>query len=127
METFISFVEYILCYHAWCHYSCNLPREMQEDKELISFSTRMVVQYFDTIIYRGDNTVDSGTCKIHSQMHNMNFFGDLMQYNMETGERGLKIWAKSVLRMAVKHGHDKFTRSTANHVGDRLLLNAYAD
>jgi hypothetical protein len=25
-KPFVSFVEYILCYHAWCHYSHQLPR-----------------------------------------------------------------------------------------------------
>ena len=53
------------------------------------------MQYFDTIIYRGDDSVDTDTCKMHSQLHtDYKYFGGLMQYNTETGERGLKTWGK---------------------------------
>jgi hypothetical protein len=90
----------------------------------------MVVQYFDTIVYRGDDTVDSDTCKIHTQLHNdriHKFFGDTMQYNMAMGERGLKVWAKRVSKTAPKQGRDKFTFTTSVRVGERMLLNAIAD
>jgi len=130
MDTFLSFVEFVLCYHAWCHYCSDLPREMQEDIELIGFMTGMVVQYFDTILYHGDSSVDSKTCKIHSQFHGADateYFGNLMQYNTETGEWGLKDWAKGVLRTALKHGRDEFTHSTSKRVGERLLLLAAND
>jgi hypothetical protein len=47
--TFLSYVELMLCYHAWCHNSSKLPVELQEDMELVSFLAGAVVQYFDTI------------------------------------------------------------------------------
>jgi hypothetical protein len=46
-----------------------------------------------------------------------------MQYNTETGEQGLRTWAKKPSRMSLKHGRDIFTHSTSNHVGEMLLLN----
>jgi hypothetical protein len=121
--TFLSLVELMLCYHAWCHHSGKLPVELQDDTELITFSAGAVVQYFDTIIYLGDDTVDTDTCKIHTQWHANRYFGGPMQSNMETGERGLKTWAKKVARTALKHGRDVFTQSTSNRVGEMLLLN----
>jgi hypothetical protein len=130
MPTFTALVEYLLCFHAWCHYSSNLPIELQEDFELIAFSSAMVVQYFDTIIYRGDDSVDTDTCKIHSQLHHsytIARFGDPMQYNTEVGERGLREWAKRLARTALKHGRDKFTESTSDRVKERLLFNTAAD
>jgi hypothetical protein len=48
--TFFAFVEFMLCYHAWCHYSHQLPKELQEDIALIDFVSRMVVEYFDSIL-----------------------------------------------------------------------------
>jgi hypothetical protein len=111
----------MLCYHAWCHKSNQLPEEIQGDTELVSFSARTVVQYFDTIIYRGDDSVDTDTCKMHYK-----YFGGLMQYNMETGERGLKTWAKKMAKTALKHGRDVFTHSTSNQVGEMLLLNSFS-
>ena len=126
MSTFTAFVEYLLCFHAWCHYSSDLPLELQEDLELVGFATTMVVQYTDTIIYRGDGSVDTDTCKIHSQLHHaltIGRFGEPMQYNTEVGERGLQEWAKRQARTALKHGRDKFTESTSNRVEETLLLN----
>jgi hypothetical protein len=90
----------------------------------------MVVQYFDTIVYRGDDTVDSDMCKIHTQLHNAQiykFLGNTMQYNTAMGERGLKVWAKKVSKTAPKQGRDKFTFTTSARVGERMLLNAIAD
>ena len=130
MPTFTALVEYLLCFHAWCHYSSNLPIDLQEDFELIAFSLAMVVQYFDTIIYHGDDSVDTDTCKIHSQLHHsytIARFGDPMQYNTEVGERGLREWAKRLARTALKHGRDKFTESTSDRVKERLLFNTAAD
>ena len=128
MQTFVSFVELMLTYHAWCHYSSDLPRDLQEDLDLNRFSRSMVVQYFDAIIYRGDNTVDSATCKLHSQLHDTTeYFGDQMGHNSETGERGLKVWAKGASKTALKHGSDKFTQSTSDRVGETLLLNCALD
>lgn len=109
-DTFLAYMEYMLCYHAWCHYSHKLPRELQKDHDLIDYGSRMVVQYFDSILYWGDNTVDADTCKVHTQLHNApshHYFGDLMQYNTAMGEHGLKVWAKRVSRTALKHGRDK--------------------
>jgi len=125
MDSFEAFVEMLLCYHALCHKYQDLPRELQEDLELIDFASRMIVQYFDTILYRGDDSVDSDTCKIHSQLHTylIELFGNLMQYNTETGERGLKFWGKGPARTALKNGRDVFTHSTSNRVAEWILLN----
>jgi hypothetical protein len=125
--TFLSFLELLLCYHAWCHHSGKLPVELQEDTELVSFSAGAVVQYFDSIIYRGDDTVDTDNCKIHTQWHTNRYFGGPLQSKTETGERGLKTWAKKVARTALKHGRDVFTQSTSNRVGEMLLLNTASE
>jgi hypothetical protein len=92
MPTFLAYVKYMLCHHAWC-----LPIELQQDYDLIDFGSKMLVWYFDSILYRGDNTCDKDTCKIHTQLHNSqshHYFGDLMQYSTAMGEHGLKVWAK---------------------------------
>jgi hypothetical protein len=103
---------------------------MQEDFTLNDFASRMVVQYFNSIIYRGDDTVDADTCKVHTQLHNQRshaYFGNLMQYNTAMGERGLKVWAKCISNMAVKHGRDKFTFSMSAPVRERMLLDTITD
>ncbi len=85
----------------------------------------MLVRYFDSILYRGDDTCDTDTCKIQTQVHNSQshyYFGNLMQYSTAMGERGLKVWAKGVSQMALKQGIDKSTYSTSSCVGKRMLL-----
>lgn len=128
MDTLAAYIELMLAYHAWCHYSHTLPPELQRDHDLVAFGKQMVVQYTDAILYRGDGSCDSGTCKAHSQLHDSSqYLGDPMQYNSETGERGLKTWAKGASKTALRHGNDKFTHSTSDRVGERLLLNGAAD
>jgi hypothetical protein len=101
MPTFICIIELMCAYHAWCHYSSDLPPDLQEDLDLNHFLRSMVVQYFDGIIYRGDNTVDSATCKLHSQLHETTeYYGDQMGHTSKTGKWGLKVWAKGASKMA---------------------------
>ena len=124
-DTFVTFVEYLLCYHAWCHYSYLLPKLSQADYDTVDFGSMVVVQYFDTFVYRGDTSTDSDTCKMHSQLHvkrMIDYFGDLMQYNSGTGERGLKDWAKGASRTARKRGIEAFTEDTTKRVCEAILL-----
>jgi hypothetical protein len=58
-STFLAYVEYMLCYHAWCYDSHLLPVELQQEYDLIDFGSKMLMQYFDSILYRGDNTCDT--------------------------------------------------------------------
>jgi hypothetical protein len=123
--TFLEYVEYMLCYHAWCHDSHLLPTELQHDYDMIDFGSKMTVQYFDSILYRGNDTCDTDTCKIHTQLHNSQshcYFGDLMQYSIAMGECGLKVWAKGILQTALKQGIKKIMYSTSSCVGERMLL-----
>lgn len=129
-ETFLAFIEFMLCYHAWCHYSHQLPKELQEHYALIDFASRMVIQFFSSILYRGNHSIDADTCKIHTQLHNQRthaYFGDLMQYNTVMGEQGSKVWAKHMSQMVVKHGRDKFTLCTSMRVGETMLLDTIMD
>ena len=74
-----------------------LPIELQKDYDMIDFGSKMIVQYFDSILYNGDKTCDTDTCKIHTQLHNSQshcYFRDLMQYSTAMGERGL--WSQGL-------------------------------
>jgi hypothetical protein len=54
--TFLTYVEYMLCYYAWYHDSHLLPIELQQDYDLIDFGSKMLMRYFDSILYRGNDT-----------------------------------------------------------------------
>jgi hypothetical protein len=34
-DMLLAYIEFMLCYHTWCHHSHQLPRELQEDYDLI--------------------------------------------------------------------------------------------
>ena len=56
-----------------------------------------LVSDYSKIIYRGDNSVDCSTGKIHSHLHlasDIAEFGEPMNWEASKGERGLKVWAK---------------------------------
>jgi len=121
---FVYFIEYVLCYHAWCHYGHLLPKEYRENVDLIEYGSRLVVRYFDTFVYRGDDTNDSDTGKLHSQLHTARvyeWFGDWMQCNSAIGERGLKTWAKFYSQTARKRGLKIFHQDTSSRIWEQML------
>ena len=75
--------------------------------------------------YRGDNTVDTGTCKVHSHLHlpqDCFEYGSPMNYDAALGERGLKFWAKGPSRTARKCGETTFITQTSSRISDHQLL-----
>jgi len=58
MTTLVIFLEYVLCYHAFCKYSWSLPVFLQQMHDNIKAGNRFVVEYFQKLIYRGNATVD---------------------------------------------------------------------
>ena len=98
---------------------------MRKDIDLIDYSGRSLVAYFSRMIYRGDNTIDSRTTKIHAQRrlgHNFNLLGNVMHGCCEVGERLLKTEAKNISRTAQQRGSSTFERQTCSRILDRHLL-----
>ena len=125
IKSLMLLLEYVLCYHSFCKYSSSLPSVMRKDVELIDYSGRSLVAYFSRMIYRGDNTIDSRTTKIHAQRrfgHNFNLLGNVMHGCCEVGERLLKTEAKRISRTAQQRGSITFERQTCSRILDRHLL-----
>lgn len=125
ISSLIMFLEYTLCYHAFCKYSSSLPIAMQRDFELIDYGGRSLLTYFCRMIYRGDCTIDSRTTKIHAQRrhgHNFSSLGNVMHACCEVGERLLKTEAKKISRTAQQRGSTTFERQTCLRILDRHLM-----
>ena len=124
------FVEYCLCFHSYCHYGHLLPYSYRSDLQTVDYGARKVIRYFDTLVYRGDNTCDMDTCKVHTQLRtkrNIEMTGDPMQTSCNGCERGLKSWAKNISKTAQKQGYGIFTLQTGKRVSDQIILSkAYA-
>ncbi len=125
VKTYVEFIELALCLHAHLHHSKNLPLDTRRKPEVFDRGIRKFLGLFNECVYRGDDTVDSDTCKIHCHLHilqNMLMFGDPMQHDAAKGERGLKDWAKHTSKTAQKCGIDTFLVQTMNRVSTQQLM-----
>ena len=129
MGTLNIYLEYVLCYHAFCKYSWSLPVFLQRDYENIKAGNRFVVEYFQKLIYRGNHTVDSRFPKIHAQCRmgmNTEAMNSVMNFCCETGERLLKTEAKGISRTAQQRGNATFLSQTMSRLQDRSVLDSFA-
>ena len=127
MGTLVIFLEYVLCYHAFCKYSWSLPVFLQRSYENIKAGNRFVVEYFQKLIYRGNNTVDSRFPKIHAQCRmgeNITALNTVMHFCCETGERLLKTEAKGISRTAQQRGDETFVTQTMSRLQERSMLDS---
>lgn len=125
MKEFQRFCEYILMYHAWCHYGHDLPIEDRLDDEMIDKGSRSLLRYFNFIVYRGDGTCDTNTCKTHTLSRNgwnNRTWGSLMNTSCHLGERLLKTHAKGVSKTAQKRGEGTFLFQTAHRAVERMVV-----
>jgi Plavaka transposase len=117
--------EKILSMHSFIHFFASVPLSQRTSMATIQRAVNGLVSDYSKIIYRGDNSVDCSTGKIHSHLHlasDIAEFGEPMNWEASKGERGLKVWAKLASGTAQKHNLSLFTNQTALRVADVLLL-----
>jgi hypothetical protein len=125
VKPYVQFIELALCLHAYLHYSKDLTLETRCKPEIFDRGVREFLRLFNAYVYRGDDSVDTDTCKIHCHLHilgNILNFGDPMQYDAAKGERGLKDWAKQISQTAQKCGIDIFLYQTIHRVATYQLM-----
>jgi hypothetical protein len=125
VKPYVTFIELALCLHAYLHYSKDLTLETRCKPEVFDRGIRSFLQLFNQYVYRGDDSVDTDTCKIHCHLHileNILMYGDPMQYDAAKGERGLKDWAKQISQTAQKCGIDIFLFQTIHRVSTHQLM-----
>ena len=119
--------EYTLCFHAFCHDSSTLPSELRHNVNVIDYGGRSLISYFMCMIYRGDNSLDSRTTKVHTQLRtgrNFDALKNLMHANCSLGERLLKTEAKGVSKTAQMRP-DCFIGQTCSRIQDKMILNRF--
>lgn len=125
MSEYQRYCEYALMYHGWCHYGHLLSDDDRCDKELIDFGSRLMLRYFDFLVYRGDSTLDTSTCKTHTLVRNgtnNQVWGSLMNTSCHLGERLLKTHAKGAARTAQRRGEETYTFQTAQRAMEQLTF-----
>jgi hypothetical protein len=130
MHAVTLFLEYVLCFHAFCKYSSSLPSSVRDNFENVHNGGRSMVRYIERQFYRGDDTVDYRTTKLHCHRRigrNYKEMRSMMNCSTEVGERMLKTEAKQISRTAQQRGEVTFESQTSERVLERQLLETFGD
>ena len=125
VEGFRNLLMKALCFHSFVHNFEEIPVTERLDASLIDRNVIDFVQTFSETIYRGDDTIDCDTRKMHSHLHlsqDIADYGHPMNWDSGKGERGLKNWAKTAGATAQKQRMSEFMHQTALRVSDMSLL-----
>ena len=61
MHAVTLFLEYVLCFHAFCKYSSSLPSCVRDNFENVHDGGRSIVRYIERQFYRGDDCFGNGS------------------------------------------------------------------
>ena len=125
VDGFRFVLEQSLIYFALIHEFHQLPSSLQQDLPSLKTKIDQLLRNITGRIYRGDNSTDCMTCKIHCHYHitdDIKYYGPPIGYDASTGERNLKWWAKSISKTARKCGQTIFLEQTSRRVSDNRLL-----
>ena len=125
VEGFRDVLEQALIYFSLVHEFHELPSHLQQDLPSLKTKIDQLLVNITNNIYRGDNSTDTFTCKIHAHYHitdDIKYFGPPIGYDASTGERNLKWWAKSISKTARKCGQAMFLEQTSKRVTDHRML-----
>ena len=128
MRALNMFMEYALCFHAFCKYSTTLPASLRQNFSNIEEGGRILTKYFERMFYRGDNSIDSRTTKTHVHRRLGQNFKDLLNLMhgcSELGEKLLKTEAKGVAKTAQQRGEEIFHSQTCKRIDDRIVLDMF--
>ena len=126
VDGFRALLKQALCFHSFIHFFEEVEVEERLDNKKIQKHVRGFVKAFAETIYRGDDSIDCDTCKIHSHLHlsrDISDYGHPMNWDSGKGERGLKTWAKTASSTAQKQRMSEFMHQTALRISDISLLN----
>ena len=125
LKGFQNLLMHGLAFHSFVHYFEEIPSEDRANGRFLHDCVAAYVKIYTDGIYRGDDTVDCETPKIHAHLHlagDIIDFGHPMNWDAGKGERGLKDWAKVVSSTAQKQNLSDFTYQTAMRICDCALL-----
>jgi hypothetical protein len=125
VKGFRKVLEYTLLFHAIVHEFHQMDDAILLDLHRLKVKIDSLMTSILSMIYRGDDSFDVGTCKCHAHFHLANaieYYGAPMGFDASKGERNLKPWAKHISKTARKCGEQMFIGQTARRVSDHQLL-----
>jgi hypothetical protein len=130
MDKFVYLVETVLSLHAFLKYGCSLlvtsPTGIADYKMALEVFLHILVATVD----RG---ADSNQWCLQKMLELVHFLDDVLDFgpasgfSTETGERGLKKWAKAPAKTAQKRSDEVFSRQVCMRIHESVLINCIAD
>ena len=133
MDQFRQLVELILCFHSFLKYGGSLfqEEELLHDRiESYQKSFHSMMEMLKDGIMRGDNSMQFRLQKFVECCHFLQdhlLRGPNVAHSTDTGERGLKRWAKAPARTAQNRSDNVFKQQVARNMHQAYLLRCVHD
>ena len=130
MDKFVYVVETILSLHAFLKYGCSLLVTSPTD---IAGYKWVLETFLHTLVATVDRGDDTNQWCLQKMLELVHFLEDVLDYgpasgfSTETGERGLKKWAKAPAKTAQKRSDEVFSRQVCMRIHESVLINKIAD
>jgi hypothetical protein len=130
MDKFLYLVETILSLHAFLKYGCSLLVTSQTG---IADYKRVLEVFLHILVATVDRGADSNQWCLQKMLELVHFLEDVLDFgpasgfSTETGERGLKKWAKAPAKTAQKRSDEVFSRQVCMRIHESVLINRIAD
>ena len=130
MDKFVYVVETILSLHAFLKYGCSL---LVTSPTGIADYKRVLETFLHTLVATVDRGDDTNQWCLQKMLELVHFLEDVLDYgpasgfSTETGERGLKKWAKAPAKTAQKRSDEVFSRQVCMRIHESVLINKIAD
>jgi hypothetical protein len=130
MDHFVYLVETLLSLISFLKYGCNLLASTPSASTDYDRAIELFLRVLPSTIDRGDNTNQWCLQKtleiVHFKMDVLSL-GPASGFSTETGERGLKLWAKGPATTAQKRGDEIFSGQVCERIHEKITINAIAD
>jgi hypothetical protein len=128
MDQFADWAESLLAFHAFLKYGCNLFAGDQGTTNMMQYQ-KSFERLMGTMVSSFDRGSKTHGFKIQKMLECSHFGKDHVingppySHNTDTGERGLKFWAKAMAQTAQKRGDEVFKAQVVQNVLEAKTLN----
>lgn len=130
MEHFVYLVETLLSLISFLKYGCNLLVSLPTGSSDYDKALELFLRILVTTVERGESTNQWYLQKTLELAHfkaDILFMGPASGFSTETGERGLKAWAKQPAKTAQRRGDHIFSKQVCQRIHEAGIINCVAD
>jgi hypothetical protein len=130
MEQFVYLVETLLSFISFLKYGCDLlvsrPSGSVEYDKALELFLRMLVSTVERAESSNQWFLQKTVEMVHFKQDILSM-GPASGFSTETGERGLKAWAKQPSKTAQRRGDEVFSKQVCQRIHEAAIINSIAD